>query len=390
MSTPFKGTYYVDPSFSGTPDGSESNPFPTIAAAFAAMIALGLVAGIVRIPPGVTVVENVVFPNTGGNWEIACDENFVTSSVGPRITGTITVDAAATTVSAFRLTGIIVNGNISGVCGGTGGAELVLTSVRHIGTLTTSKTAGFFIVAFKGRGSPSANKTGGSSSAAVSSENSILADGWVFEGPVTEGTGNGPFNPSPGSQWHDCQFGSLNGVPVAINLNALAANAAFYDCYFVGPVTFTTGVPNYTIKVDGATMASLEAQGCTLSGTNIKLKTLNSNASFSSVDTDNRSPTAFALREPEGLYVCSFDATLLSPGTSGDWQFAVNYTDITGTAVTANIGASLNISGAAGSKTEGSLRFHHDGSSSISFSSNGVTVPGGLQLGLICAVARVN
>jgi len=50
LRLPYVATAYVDPGFAGTSTGSQSNPYTTIAAAFAAMTGAGLSAGIVFYP----------------------------------------------------------------------------------------------------------------------------------------------------------------------------------------------------------------------------------------------------------------------------------------------------------------------------------------------------
>ncbi|MES2403756.1 MAG: hypothetical protein V4567_05370 [Pseudomonadota bacterium] len=387
----FKGTYYVDPAFTGLQSGSQSNPFTTIAAAFAAAIALSLPGAVIRIPPGVTITENVVFPSTAGTWEIMADAGFISSSVGSRITGTITCNAAATV--AIRLTTLIINGNITGLCS-AGFAELVLTNVRHIGTTTlTTSGAGVWIATCKGVGSPSANKTGGSSSGLVSVAGELLASNWVFEGGITEAQ-IGPLNPPNGSQFHDCQFGSTAGAAVPIGLNATTPNALFVDCYFNGPVTFTAGTANYVVKVDGASLSSLMTQGVTLVGTGITLLSVNSNGSSAQTIANNVASTAFGNRDPAGLYEVVFDMTLLAAGTAGTMQLNAIYTDMTGTLTTAAVGGAggqLLITAAVGTKASGSLQFQHNGAAAaIAFSVTGVVTPGALSVALAVALRRVN
>lgn len=378
---PFKATYYVDPAFTGTQTGSQSNPMTTIAAAFAAMAALALGGGIIKIPPATTITENVVFPATGGIWEIE-GEGFSGSSTGSRITGTVTLNVTSGVLTA-RLNNLIINGNTSGNAGTGTVLALNETCVRQNGsiTLTTSGT-GLAISFFRGIGAPVASKTGGSNTLLVSVAGAINAENWVFEGGFIEAPASAT-TPYPGSQFQMCWFGSTSGSPIPIGLNGLTLNCAFYDCIFVGPTTFTAGVSNYTVYMDGASLASLNnpIAGAILVGTGIQLKTLNANASDKRTLNGNLVSTAFGARNTDGLYEVSFDVTLLVAGTLGSLQLNAIYTDITGTLITAPVGAPLNIAGVLGDKQSGSKIFRHNGAAApIAFSYTGIVTPGAMSV----------
>ncbi len=391
---PFKGTYYVDPAFAGTQTGSASNPFTTIAAAFAAMVALALVGGVVRIPPWVTVTEDVVFPDTGGNYEIESDTGFDSSSVGARLNGTVTATSTSATFSSFRFSNILLTGNIVGNAS-NGAAELIFRSVRQVGTTTlTVSGTGVWVSGHKGDGPPASSKIGGSNTGLVNVACPILADAWVFVAGVSDG-GTTAFNPPAGSQFHDCQFGDLTGGAVPIGLNGVAGNATrFLSCFFNGPVTFTVLNVNHTILMDEASYASLLAQGVTFAGAGAataKIQVLGASASDVRTLAGNLGSTNLGARAAPGLYEFLFDDTLLAAGTLGTAQHNVIYTDMTGALVTAPVGGGLLITAAVGTKAAGALQFQHNGAAApIAHSVTGVTTAGALSIASACSVRKVS
>lgn len=389
---PFKATFYVDPTFTGASTGSQSNPFKSIAAAFAAAAALALPGAVFKIPAGVTVTENVVFPTTGGIWEIASDSGFSGSTTGARITGNITCDVVSGTLIP-RLSHLIVTGNITGLSPTGTAISMTLTGVRQNGsiTLTTSGT-GLCVATFRGIGPAYAGKPGGSNTLLVSVAGQIIANNWVFEGGVTEAPAAAT-TPYPGSQWRDCQFGSTNGTAVPVNLGGLTLNAFFWDCIASGPVTFAASVANYVIYMCGATLAALANPnaGIILTGTNVQLKTLNGNASDTRAVVNNVGSTNYGARNAAGMYQADFSLTLTAAGTAGAMQPNVIYTDATGTLITAPVGATLNIAGAVGSKLSGSLVFEHNGAvAPIAFSYTGIATPGAMSVSAITSIRRLN
>ncbi len=387
---PFKATYYVDPAFAGTSTGSGSNPFTTVAAAFAYAASLGISSFVVKLPPGVTITENIVYPPTGGQIEISSDQ-VLAGSVGSRITGNLTWDVTSGSLRA-KLTNIVLVGNITGNAASGAVGFVRLTAVRHTGTVNlTVAGTGVWVVALRGLGSADANKAGGSTSGLVSVAGRIDATNWVLEGGFNEAaTATTPY---PGSQFQACWFGSTSGSPIPIGLNGASLNTAFYDSIFVGPTTFTAGVADYTVFLDGASLASLNNSiaGTILVGTRLQLKTLNANASAVSTVVNNVGSTAYGSRSPAGLYAVDVSLTLNAAGTLGALQHNVIYTDSTGTLVTAAVGGTLNIAGAVGSKISATLVFEHNGAAAaIAFSFTGVTTPGAMSVSHISAVRRLN
>lgn len=387
---PFKATYYVDPAFTGQQTGSQSNPFTTIAAAFAAMVALALPGGLVLLPPATTVTENVVFPSGGGDWEIAGVSSYTGAqgSVVARIVGTVTATAAA--ASIFVLSNLFVLGNTSGDNGSVSGCILMYNDVRQTGSIALTKSSsGSWLGVFKGTAAASPSKQGGSHTALVSIPGSILALDWVFEGGFTDGPAL-KTNPSFNSSFRGCQFGSTDGVAVPIGLNgAFQTIVQFYDCIAIGPTTITAAIANYDVQMDAATLAGFTHQGLTL--VNCILTTLNANDSSLTTVTGNVGSTSYSARNIYGLYEVDFEMTLLASGTTGLLQLNVIYTDMTGTLVTVPVGGTLDISTAVGSKQQGSLRFQHNGAAApIAFSLTGIVTPGAMSVAMASAIRRLN
>lgn len=388
---PFKGTYYVDPAFAGTQLGSASNPFTTIAAAFAAMLALGLTSGIVRIPPGVTVTENVVFPATGTDWEIASDVAYFGSTNGARITGTVTcTNTAAAVGCSYRLTNLIVNGAISGdIVSATGIAELFLDRCRCTSSLTLTASGG---VAFKwavklfGAGVAEEAKWAGSSSGAVTIAGDLSASNWTFDSTVSYAPNLAQFNVA--ATFQNCWFNPTGAI--ITNTGIAGTFTRFVDCSFAQATTFTsTNATN--LQIDGASMASLMSVGFTLAGGAVAVTTKNSNASSTTTIANNVASTPFGGRNLEGLYEVVFDATLLAQAVAGTLVVNAIYTDMTGTLVTAPVGSGLLVTAVVGTKAQGSLAFHHNGAAApIAFSVTGVITATGLSVSLAVALRRVN
>ncbi len=380
---PFQARYYVNPGFTGgIKTGSSSNPFTTIAAAMAYAVSLGIVNYQIRIPFGVTVTENVVFPPTGGLVEII-GEGFSSTSVGSRITGSITMNCTSGGLRS-KLTNLIITGNITGNAN-VGFIFYQATAVRQNGSITltiTNPLTDIVETCFRGIGAPTASKQCGSNTQLVSVSGIINADNWVFEGGFNEYSIDS-FTPYPGSQFQSCWFGSTSGSPIPIGLNAKTLNCAFYDCVFVGPTTFTASISNYVINIDGASLASLNhpIAGIILVGTNLQVQTINANRSSRLTLTNNVASTPFGGRNPDGIYEVVFDQTLLVAGTAGVLQLNVIYTDMTGTLVTVPVGGTLNITSAVGTKNSGSLVFRHNGAAApIAFSYTGIVTPGAMSV----------
>jgi hypothetical protein len=391
---PFQGLYYVNPGFTGLQAGSASNPYTTVAAAFAAMVALALPGGTVVIPAGVVVTENIVFPDTGGKWEIASPQALVLSlgGVSAQIVGTVTFNTSSAGTSAFALTNIFVNGALSGANSSSGLAYIFLTGVRVQGGITTTRSStGLWLHVFKGVAAPQPSKVGGSFTQLANCSGQVFANDWVFEGGVTENSQAGTFNPPIASTFRNCQFGATTGSTPPINLSSNSLVAYFYDCVFTGVTTFTTLSANYVINMCPFTYGSLNKVGCVLSGTTITLNVLTANAASERTLANNLGSTNFGGRNAEGQYECTVTQTLLATGTNGSLQGNVIYTDMTGTLVTVPVGTALNITSAVGTKAEGALRFQHNGAAApIAFSYTGIVTPGAMSVATAIAIRRCN
>jgi len=98
----FGATFYVNPTYTGYSDGTQSNPYTSVTNAISAAPSTG---ALIILAPYSTSAENVTFP-TAGNWEVRCE-----SEVSSIISGNITVSGGSGTVT---LTNITVTGTVSG------------------------------------------------------------------------------------------------------------------------------------------------------------------------------------------------------------------------------------------------------------------------------------
>lgn len=371
MEQPFTASYYVDPNFTGTSTGSSDSPFTSIAAAFGAALSLGLTGAIIFTPPSQTITEDVTFPDHG-DWEIACQDSSRLSTIA----GTVSC-ISTTSAPKARLTNVTVTGAISGDAGTGQSNFLVLTNCRINSTVTLTGTGtGGWTLQCIGR-CTDLNSFGGFISGAVSVVGTIHATNWSFQAQVVWSVTT--------AQFYTCRF---NTGSLTANITGISA-VKFIDCMFAALTTITATAGTLLVSMDGSSHAAALAFGLILAGATT-LKTLNANLSLITVDSGNRSPTVFGGREPSGLYELAFDATLLVPGTMGDYEVFVNYTDMTGAAVSVPVGSALNITLPAGSKSEGALRFHHNGSSAISLSASGVVTPGTFSVSLSAALRALN
>jgi len=367
LKSPYVGTAYVDPGFVGTSTGSQSNPYVTIAAAFAALVAAGYVTGIVFVPPNSTIVENVVFP-VAGNWEIACQSQ--NGYVNSAITGTVVVSTSATTRRA------LTNLNISGVVSGnaaagsprlkltncTLGSDLTLTGANWrlaIGGLTPSGPVGL----------------GGSIGGNTSTPGAIYASNALFVGNVTVGVV---------SQFWACV--STGGFFT----NGGATALQFYsgcDYQTAGVVTATTGT--CSVQLDGSSATQFASRGVTV-GAGVTVQTLNAQGSSRQVAANNVGSTNLGGKYPQSLCRCTATLTLLAAGTLGSAVLNVIYTDITGVLQTKPVTTPLNITAAVDTEVSGEFVFSQNGATAIAFSVTGIVTPGALSYSIGVAATQVN
>jgi len=387
-SPAFRATYYVDPLFTGTQAGSQANPYTSVADAFAAGTLLGVVDGVVFIPPG-PIAENIVFPPSG-SWELSSTAHCQTQRT--QLTGTITLDSTA---QAFHsISNIVVLGAISGNKANASTNRLFFRNVALNTTLSlTASGGGSWLVFFDGTIPVPGNTTGllAGIFGTCAIAGSLFASSCNLENLITV-SGDSAFN--------NIYFNNnQHDVLVATDGPGLVT-LTFLNCVQKNPATITATTGSVLAQFDGFSWASACDLGL-IAGTACTLKTLNSNVSSVTTETGNKASTPVSSRNPltgqipgrspEGLYEFIFEATLLVPGTNGLFQVNAIYTDMTGTLVTVPVGSALNIASAAGTKASGSLPLHHNGAPPpIAFSITGVATPGSLSVSLVVVSRRTN
>lgn len=356
---PFQGTYYVNAAFAGTHTGSQSNPFVSVAAAYAFAALMGITRTIVYLPPGATHVENVTMPTTGEH-EIAAQPAL--GGVGNVILQG-NVDMSCTASARRSLTNLAVVGNLTGNCS-AGTQRIMLTSAQVSGT-TTLTTTGAGVQRLSTRGGVWDAPAGGN------------AGGCGLTGAVT----------ISGTFWGaNCIFGtsiavtatsSFSGCDLPPLITTTGAVALFLtDCSNTvgGPLAFTAASGNCQLRPDFATLSELQRVGTTLTGT-VSIAGLIGRSQRVAQIT-NVGVTVLSARVPAGLMVIECCLTLLANAgaTAGNAVLNVVYTDATGTLVTEQVTtAALNVAGAVGSKARGALQFTHNGSGAVSYSVTGIT-----------------
>ena len=312
---PFRGTFYVDPNFTGLQAGSASNPFTTVAAAFAAAAALSLTAGIIRIAPGVNLTENIVFPSTGGSWGLISDDP--TGTWQTLITGTVTMNTAA--ASQFAIQNIDVEGNVSGniSAGGAGQfnyVRFVDTFVDGTVTLTSSAAASWTCEPI-GRGRRGfGSEDGFEGACAVTGR--IYASGWTFIGATTW---------SALAQFDYCV------MPATLTSSA-ASSVQLTSCTFPVAVSFVSSAGLCTVTSDSYSTQQLMGAGVTTSGAGTFAFFSSGGSSGTRQQlTGNAGTFTLSNRYPRCQMVVDVALTLLTPGTLGAIQAVVTYTDLTGT-----------------------------------------------------------
>lgn len=186
MAAQFGATFYIDPTFAGTSNGTPSAPYPSYATAIAAAPSSG---ALLIQAPFTNTVENVTFPALG-NWEAKCD------SVG-RATITGNIICSSPVQAFYRFTNLTITGNTSGLASNpTPNASnfLVLTNSQVLGTTTmTASASGFWFTIL--RGAPTNFfATGGFTGGAVNIAGQLFASNWNFGGPVTVSSVSGADN----------------------------------------------------------------------------------------------------------------------------------------------------------------------------------------------------
>jgi hypothetical protein len=376
---PFRGTYYIDPTFAGTTStGSEQNPFKTTAAAWAFALTAGVTSGILFLAPGTTLVENPVFPLTG-DWEIACQmkPGLFTAT----ITGTVTVSSSA---SARRtLTSIAVTNLTGNSSAGT--LRVILTSGVSISGTTTLTVSGAGAVRL-GTGSPVQDFSGfGYLQNFLTGAVSIAG---TFDGS------NCIFSTSLSVAVSTCSFQDCLMPPVTTLTGAATIDMWLFNCSnsIGGPLGFgASGGGQLRLRCDGVTINEFARVSIVPTG-NVALFAANGGRSFGGNLTTNSGPNAIFSRLPSGLQVAEAVLTLLANGgtATGNAVLNVVYTDMTGTVVTEPVTSALNVAGALGSKGRGVLPFAQNGAAGVSWTVTGITVATGLSYRVDVAVRQAS
>lgn len=365
---PFKGTYFIDPAFTGTQLGSSTNPFTTAAACFALAVTLGVTAGTIELAPGSTLVENITFPTTG-EWEILSKPG-QGSTGNASITGNIVISSTA---SARRtLTNILVTGTVTGNCS-AGTQRILFRSLNVTGAVTfTQSGAGVNRLAF--------GSWSGESFSGFGAANCFMQGGVSVAGTIN-GTGAVIFT-SLSFTAGGCLVNCL--LPPTTSLTgAGSATLYLFNCANTsgGPLAFVaSGGGQLTLRPDGVTISEFFRLSTPFTG-NVALVSMLGNRSSITTQISNVGVTPLAALVPPGLQVIEACLTLLTTNVaaSGNAVLNVTYTDATGTLVTEAVTTTLNVAGAVGSKARGSLQYSHTGATSPSFSVTGITNATGLS-----------
>jgi len=360
---PFLGTYHVDPTFTGTQTGSESNPFTSYAAAFA-FAATALVAnGIIYQAPGTNAVENVVFPTTG-EWELSAQPGQAALTTG--ITGN--VDISATASARRALTNLRITGNITGNCS-VGTQRILCSGTSTTGTTTLTQT-GAGIQRLATRSGTSAAAAGGNVQSCIFAGATSIAG--VFWG--SDAIFSTSLSVTATSSFSFCDM-----PPITSSTGAVALFMTNCSNAIGGPLAFNATSGTLVLKPDYATLSELQRVGTTFTGA-VSLKSLINNSSRS-VQVGAVGVTPLSAILPAGLMVYEACLTLLANGGTATGNAVLNavYTDATGTLVTEAVTTALNVAGALGSKARGVLPVTQNGGSAPSFSVTGITVALGLS-----------
>ena len=382
---PFRAEYYVDPAFAGIQTGSSANPFTTIAAAFAAALAFAQTSAIIFIPAGVTVVENVVFPATGIDWEISCKQPYL-AGIGnaATISGTVTCNTTSAFI-AIRITNVAVTGAVTG--NAVAGTSFFFARHARISGAITLTTAGAtnWLARFEGLGTPDSNGLSGRTSLAVNVAGTVVAINWYFAGPtITDAPATAA---NPRSIYRGCLFElpafTLGGGVLA------GAGIDFHECQFNHAATFTAANPR-SLAFGPLSYASLLSLGATLAGP-ITTQAQVADASALQVVNGNVAPTGIVgsggLSLP-GVYEAVATLDLDVAGTAGTAVVNAIYTDLQGVVQTKPILVGLLITAAVGTEAAGSVVFRHNGATTLAYSVTGIVTPGALSARLSVAMMR--
>lgn len=396
---PFLGTYHVDPTFTGVSTGSESNPFKTYAAVFAYAAALAIFNGIVFQAPGTNVVENVTFPATAGDWEIATQP--VLGGVLTTITGNVVVNCSVSSTNIRRaitrltITGAITGNNSSSTANS---CRLIFTSTT-IGGVTTLTTSGpgFYRLATN-VGVPGVSNV--SNVAYSFFQGAVTVAGTVWAATAQFAS---TLSLSGRCSFFNCFFANditttaeiaddnslfFNNcsVPVRINISQsvagrLALIAATNSNFDSSTINFS-GIGINAFGLDAASAQTFFQHGGTLTGATVSNGPGTMVRARLTLQVNNIGLTTFAFKNPIPQLRANGTLTLVTPGTLGAAVLKVTYTDSIGVPRTKAITPALNIAGAVGDEVQGSLLFTQDGSTTFQYSVDGIVTPGAMRYNL--------
>ncbi len=273
LASRFGATFYVDPAFTGLPDGTESNPYPSVTAAIAA--AGASLTGLIKVAPYTVSAENVSIP-AGSLFEIQSEASI---DVNPgNISGDITVGAGA----VLTLTNLTVSGTLTGATVADR-SYVFLTNTDIAGAVSlTSSGAGYWSVNCAGNGTSGTIDNGSFlSTLAVTGE--IVGCGYIFGGAVSF-----------------TRASKLTGCLMGSGSIGIGGGLLLQDTTFSAAPTFTGAG---AVKIDGYSHASaLAAGGITLaSGATIAiLNDVNPSGIQQAGASDNQ---ALIWKDSESAYV---------------------------------------------------------------------------------------
>jgi len=390
---PLRGLFYVDPSFSGLQTGSQSNPFTTIAAAFAAAAALLLTNITINLASGANVVENVTFPSTG---EVTLQGLLSPGNLSSCIiTGNVAIPA---TTSARRwLRDVQVNGNLSGnTSAGVHRVTLERASVTGTTNLTVSGAGAVRLGALGGAISPNQGNSASNMGytffvGAVVVQGTIWGSCALFQSTVSM-SGRCNFlscdllgdisTTNEAADNNTIALSNCSAANINWNLNSTLGGSVCgilaYDTNLDG-CTFTfTGAAINVFSVDASTAQTLWAHGSTVTGAVLNGAGTMNRAQLTG-QNGNLGPTPLAAKTPIKMVRCNAALALQTPGTAGNAVLNLVYTDAFGTVQTKAVTPALNIAGAAGSEVSGSLLVTQNGTANFQWSVTGIVTPGALQ-----------
>lgn len=372
----FAGAYYVNSAFTGVQLGSQSNPFTTVAAAFAFAAVIGVTSGAVFL--GQNHTENVVFP-AAGNWELAGINSSGINTV--LLTGTVDISFAVTP-GRRQLTNLTVSGAVSGNAPNGINSRVKFVACYFLSTLTLTATgAGFWRAAFGGSVPIGANVSqsgvGGIVIGAVSVTGQVTSANWTYSstfGIVLN------FSTSDLNTFINCSFNGNITAAVGSTLRFIGTTFFFNGAQVIG------SGGNIAVQFDGSSSQTFASAGPTV--TNCVVSTLNANPSIRQLVNTNVGIGLSGLY-PQALVRVIATMTLLVPGTLGNMILSVSYRDLLNVAQTKQVTlVPLNIAGVAGDEVSGEFTFSKIDNTGVSVVTSGITTAGALSVS-VAAVARI-